>query len=129
MSNKLATSIGFLIGVGFTIPSLFGVISPINSAAHWKLDLVERVSIDQYRTLSLLVLAVGVLIIIGVVRSSSIRASLLACVVLVGALLLGRVLSFSVGETTLLLVLETTIEILAFIAAVWAYRSVSYIEE
>ena len=126
MNNKSATIVGVMIGIGFAIPSLFGVIAPVASASHWQLELVEKAAIDQYRTLSLLVLVVGALISFGATRAAYVHASLFSCIVLLSALLLGRFLSIATGEVTPLLLIETIVETIAIIIVFWAFRSISY---
>ncbi len=98
MRQALPKLIAMLIAMGFILPSLVGVLWPVFSASKWQIELINQASIDQYRTLSLLILAFGLLIMWGALRPSSLPVSLMSCCVLLSALLLGRVWSFAFGD-------------------------------
>lgn len=125
MRNKLAKVAGVLVGAGFAVPSIYGFLQPVDSAKNWKLVLAEQASVDQYRTLSLLILALGALIIFGALHTAYVRISLLACLTLLAALIFGRLLSLAIGEPAALLLIELIVEALAAVVVVLALRAIS----
>lgn len=110
--------VGFVIGIGFIVPSLYGIFDPSNAANQWKIQLVQQPAIDEYRTLSFLICSVGMLLCIGSAMSQYTRKTLFVASWLLCALLVGRTATFVAGEVTTLLIAETAIESFALLVAV-----------
>jgi len=115
--------IGIIVGLGFAIPSFIGFLKPIASAKKWQLVLDTQPAIDQYRTLAIFVFALGVFICIGTLKESTQKYTLTLALFLILSLLIGRLISYSIGSITNLLIIESIAELIGLTLLIWALKS------
>ena len=111
------------MGLGFALPSLYGAIQPVQSALLSELELGSQVAVDQYRSMSILVLMLGALICYASLKAETIRFAIISATFLVGALLFSRCYAMLLGEITPRLLIETALETIAFVVLLWDIRS------
>jgi hypothetical protein len=98
-------------------------MTPIDSALRWRLVLETQIAIDQYRTLSILILMLGVLICVASIREETQKNTINLSIFLVLSLLIARVITFSTGSITNLLIIETVVESFALAILFWALKA------
>ena len=117
--------IGVVVGLGFLIPSIAGIVSPVESAANYQLTLTAQSAIDQYRTLAIMVSVLGISICLGALKELTNRHTLILASLLVFSLLLGRLVSILMGSVTHLLLIEASVELVGLLLLIWALKSES----
>ena len=115
--------VGVIIGLGFALPSVRGFLFPVESAMKWQLALTTQAAIEQYRTLAILVFAIGVSICIGSLKEATQRYALYFASLLIVSLLFGRLVSTINGSVTNMLLIETVVEFSGLLFLVWVLRN------
>ena len=115
--------VGIIVGLGFCLPSIRWFLSTVESASKWQLVLSTQPAIEQYRTLSILVFAIGLSICVGSLKETAQKHTLVFASFLMVSLLVGRLTSYLMCATTNLLLIETLIEISGLLLLIWALKS------
>jgi len=114
--------VGVIVGLGFALPSVRGILYPVESASKWQLLLTTQPAIEQYRTLAILVFSIGISICIGSLKEATQKHTLMIASFLMVSLLVGRLVSYLIGSITNLLIIEATIEFIGLLLLIWALK-------
>ena len=87
--------------------------------------LAKYAAIEQYRTLAILVFAIGVSICISSLKEATQRCTPYFVSLLIVLLLLDRLVSTVIGSVTNTLLIETVVEFFGLLLLVWVLRNKS----